>query len=307
MQSLPPFLTQEIPARAPSPSRKPVRTPVLEKGIHHLAVLIQDSYVQWESSRREGWLQSLDPRIKLIFMVVFLVVVSLNLRIMQQVRISLFLVLLVASSRLDLIHFSRRIGAIVLLFGVLIPLPSLLNLFGNGNVILPLIHLHHEYHFWQYHLPSLIGVTSEGIHGMAMLALRIANSAALSMLVLYTTSFPDLIKALRVFRVPESFVIVIALSYKYVFAFSRTVIDMHMAKKGRLLGVMDGRQTRYWAAGRIACLFQKSQLRCVEVYKAMVSRGFEHKITLQAFPPLNAHDCLLGCASLLIAAAFLAW
>lgn len=300
-------MTEGAPIGAPSCSRRTVKVPVLEKGVHHLAELVQDGYAQWEGSRRDGLLQGIDPRIKVLFLAFFLVLVSLKRSVEPQLGIFLIIVLLVVASRLDFISFYRRICWLGLLFGVLVPLPSLLNLFSDGNLILPLIHLHQDHHFWIYRLPATIGVTSEGLRGMVMLTLRISNSIALSMLVLHTTSFPYLIKALRVFRVPDSFIVVITLSYKYVFSFTRTVTDMHLAKKSRLLGPMNADQSRRWAAGRIACLFQKSQARCEEIFKAMISRGFEHQIPLHIFPKLTWRDGLAGTLMLLIWAIFMAW
>lgn len=307
MKKLPAFLREGTPGGAPSPSRRAVTTPVLEKGVHYLAKVVQDGYIQWEGSRRKGLLQSIDPRIKVLFLAFFLVLVSLKRSIEPQLGIFLLIMLLAVASRLDFIPFYRRICWPGLLFGVLVPLPSLLNLFSDGHLVLPLIHLHQDHHLWIYRLPATIGVTEEGLRGMAMLTLRILNSVALSMLILHTTSFPDLIKALRVFRVPDSFIVVITLSYKYVFSFTRTVTDMHLAKKSRLLGPMDAGQSRKWAAERIASLFSKSQARCEEIFKAMISRGFEHQVPLHVYPKLNIRDGLTGAFMLLFWAAFMAW
>lgn len=307
MKELPTFLSKSAPAGSPSPSRRIVETPILEKGVHYLAGVVKDSYIQWEGSRREGLLQGTDPRIKVLFLAFFLVLVSLKRSVEPQIGIFLAISLLVVASRLDFIPFYRRICWPTLLFGVLVPLPSLLNLFSDGQLVIPIIHLQKDLHFWVYHLPATIGITGEGLHGMAMLTLRISNSVALSLLVLHTTSFPDLIKALRVFRVPDSFIIVITLSYKYVFSFSRTVTDMHLAKKSRLLGPMDAGQSRKWAAERIASLFNRSQARCEEIFKAMVARGFEHEIPLHVYPKPGIHDVLTGSIMLLSWAGFLAW
>lgn len=307
MKPLPAFLNENAPAGTPVAAGPPVRTPVLEKGVRHLAELVQDSYIQWECSRRDGLVQSLDPRVKVAFLAIFLVVISLKRTVAPQVGICLCSVALMAASRLDLLFIWRRVAWAAFLFGVLIPLPSILNLFDHGRILLPLVTLPQEHHLWHYRIPATIGVTAEGMHGMALLVLRIGNSLALSLLVLHTTSFPDLIKALRLFRVPDSFIVVITLSYKYVFAFSRTIIEMHLAKKSRLLGAMDAGQSRRWAADRIAALFHKTQRRCEEIYKAMVARGLDHTITLHAFPALRGRDyCATGVA-LLFCAGLLAW
>lgn len=273
---------------------------MLEKGVHHLAGLVQEGYAQWECSRRDGLLQQVDPRIKVVLLVLFLVLVSLKRTVAPQLVTGFLLALLVMASRLDLLPFYRRIGWPALLFGVLIPLPSLLNLFSDGHLVMPLIHLQRDHHFWIYHIPATIGVTAEGAHGMALLTLRIGNSLALSLLLLHTTPFPDLIKALRVFRVPDSFIVIITLSYKYIFTFSRSVIDMHLAKKSRLLGAMGAEGSRQWAAGRIAVLFHKTQRRCEEIHKAMVARGLGHSMSLHAFPALCRRDyCAIGCGVIL--------
>ena len=307
MNSLPPFLTEAV-TRAPYrhvPGE--IRTPVLEKGVRHLARIIQESYAQWESSRRDGLLQQVDPRIKLFFLVLFLVLVSVKRHFAPQLGVMVFLFLLATASRLDLFPLYRRILGAALLFGVLVPLPSLLNLFDGTAPIYPLWHLGQPYQFWLYRLPETIGISGAGLQGMGLLALRIANSVTLSLLVLHTTSFPDLIKALRIFRVPESFIAVITLSYKYVFAFTRTLEEMHLAKKSRLLGTLDASQSRHWAAGRISFIFNRTQSRCEEIFKAMISRGYENRITLHAFRRLTARDWSTVAASLAVYVAFLLW
>jgi cobalt ECF transporter T component CbiQ len=290
MNSLPPFLTETATGPAYQPSEEKVRTPVLEKGVHHLAGVIRESYEQWECSRRDGLLQRVDPRVKLVLMAAFLILVSFKREIQSQAGIALFLFILCLLSRLDMIPLYRRIFSATLLFGVLVPLPSLLNLFDNSHPAVPLLHLGRDYRFWMYRIPETIGITSHGLTDMALLAVRIANSVAISLLVLHTTSFPDLIKALRVFRVPESFIGVVTLAYKYIFTFTRTLEEMHLAKKSRLLGRMDAGQSRQWAAGRIAFIFQKCQGRCEEIFKAMLARGYENRATFHEFPKMKRRD-----------------
>jgi len=82
---------------------------------------------------------------------------------------------------------------------------------------------------------------------------------------------------------------------------------MHLAKKSRLLGSMDADQSRRWAAGRIAFLFQKSQGRCEEIFKAMIARGFENRVTLHSFQRLKGRDIAAAMAALVIWGCFLVW
>lgn len=307
MDSLPSFIKTCLPLDPYTPTGVKVRTPVLEKGVRYLARIIRESYSQWESSRRDGLLQAVDPRLKLLFLAAFLVLVSIKRELAPQAGIAALLLVLYLASRLDIVPLYRRILGAALLFGVLVPLPSILNIFDGAQPLVPLWHLEREHHLWLYHIPRTIGITSGGLFGMALLTVRIANSVALSLLVLHTTSFPDLIKALRVFRVPETFIAVITLSYKYVFTFTRTLEDMHLAKKSRLLGGMDGSQSRSWAAGRMAFLFQKSQGRCEDIFKAMISRGYENRLTFHKFQKLKAGEWGAAVAGLAFWACFLIW
>lgn len=307
MERLPSFLTTVHSSGSFTPSGVKVSSPVLEKGVHYLARIIRESYNQWESSRRDGLLQSVDPRLKLLFMAAFLILVSIKRELAPQAGVAALLLVLFLASRLDILTLYRRILGAALLFGVLVPLPSLLNIFDGAEPLLPLWHLQREHQLWLYHIPQTIGITSNGLHGMVLLTCRVANSVALSLLVLHTTSFPDLIKALRVFRVPDSFIAVITLSYKYVFTFTRILEDMHLAKKSRLLGGMDGGQSRSWAAGRMAFLFQKSQGRCEDIFKAMLSRGYENRVTFHTFNRLQAGEWGTAVAGLAVWTCFLLW
>lgn len=307
MDRLPSFLTANPASCSSISTGVKVSTPVLEKGVHYLARIIRESYSQWESSRRDGLLQAVDPRVKLLFLAAFLVLVSIKRELAPQAGLAALLLLLYAASRLDILPLYRRIFGAALLFGVLVPLPSLLNIFDGAVPLYPLWHLEREYHLWIYRVPQTIGITSSGLFGMALLTIRVANSVALSLLVLHTTSFPDLIKALRVFRVPESFIAVITLSYKYVFTFTRILEEMHLAKKSRLLGGMDGNQSRIWAAGRMAFLFQKSQGRCEDIFRAMLSRGYENRVTFHKFQKLQAGEWGTVMAGLAVLTCFLLW
>ncbi|MHB8790438.1 MAG: cobalt ECF transporter T component CbiQ [Desulfobulbaceae bacterium] len=307
MDHLPSFMTEESARPACTFTGRRFRTPVLEKGVQHLARVIRESYVQWESSRREGILQTVDPRVKLLLLAAFLVLVSVKSRIVPQASIAGLILLLFLASRLDLFALYRRILWVTCLFGVIVPLPSIFNIFDGHEPLVPLLHLRQDHRFWLYHIPQTIGITSEGLTAMALLSLRIANSVALSLLIIYTTSFPDLIRALRVFRVPESFVAVITLSYKYVFIFARTLEEMHMAKKSRLLRRLGRRQSYHWAAGRIAFLFQKSQSRCEEICKAMVARSSEYRLPRRSFNRLQPTDWTVVALALAILLLFWRW
>jgi energy-coupling factor transporter transmembrane protein EcfT len=159
---------------------------------------------------------------------------------------------------------------------------------------MPVITFSKPYDFWVYHIPQVIGITHEGISVVAMLTLRVLNSLSISFLILYTTPFSEIVKALKVLKVPDVFLIIISLAYKYIFIFAHIVSDMHLAKKSRLAGAVNRAQVRGWIAGRVAFIFRKTQLKCDEVFKAMAGRGFSGEIKLYHYQKIRNKDRIVG-------------
>jgi cobalt ECF transporter T component CbiQ len=291
---IPTFLLDKPSSFKGEVQRGGLSTSFLDKAIEHLSEFIRTTYIQWDLASRNGLFQRLDARIKILFLILFVVEVSLKKNILAEVAIGAFLLVLVVASRLPLLGFYWRIFILGGLFGFLIPLPSVLNLFTPGELIFPLVRFSQSYTIWLYHLPEVVGITREGLSGVLMLASRVINSLSITFLVLYTTAFPEIIRALRVFRLPETALLVITLTNKYVFLFVNTVQDMYRARKARSIGVERSAETRSWVASRIALMFKRSQIRFEDVYKAMNSRGFSGMVKSTDFRRFRAFDGFIG-------------
>ncbi|MBN2159921.1 MAG: cobalt ECF transporter T component CbiQ [Spirochaetes bacterium] len=277
----------------------------IDRTITTIAGIIKSSYVQWETAGKNGLFQKLDPRVKVLFLVYFIVIVSLMRSLAAQLALAAFVFIVIAVSRLDVAHLYRRIAGFAFFFGFLIALPSAFNVITPGEIVLPVAELARSHRLWIYAIPKEIGLTAEGCFGVAMLTLRVANSVGLSLLVIHTTPFFEILRALKMLRVPDTFLMIIILSYKYIFIFSRTVEEMYLAMKSRLVGPVDGATVRGLIAGRIFLIFKKSQTRYEETYRAMVGRGFTGDIILPGFPAFSRRDVAAGLALALVGAAFL--
>lgn len=277
-----------------------LKSPFLEKGMNRLAEMIVTAYSQWESATREGFFQKIDARIKILFLVFFVVIVSLKKDVVSEVLIGMIILSIMALSRLNVFRLYRKILLLGMIFGFLVALPSAFNLFREGERLFTLFRLSTSYELWIYSIPQEIGITREGLSGMAMLTLRVVNSLSITFLLLYTTPFPEIIRALKVFRIPDTFLIVIALTYKYLFLFAKTGEEMHLAKKSRLLRELSPHEARRWVAGRIAFIFRKARLRAEEVYKAMLCRGFSDTITIHQTAKLKQRDWAVGISLFLV-------
>ena len=303
---IPAFLLDAPAQPVPARSGKRLRAAFIDKGLHHLSDLIKTTYVQWDTAQKAGLFQGLDGRVKALFLVFFVVVVSLEKQLFPQALIGVFVFLLAVLSRLGLVGFYKRVLFLGFAFGFLIAAPSCLNLFAPGQVVVPLAHFDRARDFWVYHVPATIGITREGLEGVAMLTLRVVNSVSVSFLVVYTTPFPQLLKAGRSLRVPDAFLLILSLAYKYIFLFARTLEDMHLSRKGRTVetGAVEGQG---WVAGRMAFLFRRTQLRCEEVFKAMLGRGFAGEVALYAPGSLRPLDVGAAIVLLAVGAGFLWW
>lgn len=267
-----------------------VRVPFLERGIDHLSGVIKEGYAQWECSSQNGFLQKIDARVKVFFLLFFILIVSLKKDLLPEAYVWFFVFVLTLLSRLNILKVYKRVFLFGFVFGFLIALPSAFNVITKGEIVLPLVGLSRSYHFWIYHIPADIGITKEGMYGVAMLTLRVINSLSLSFLILYTTPFHEIIRALKVLRVPDSFLIIITLCYKYIFVFSKTVEEMHFSKKSRVVRGLSHTEAREWIAGRIGFIFRKTRFRCEEIFKAMIGRGFCDTIKFHGFRKLRMAD-----------------
>jgi cobalt/nickel transport system permease protein len=291
---IPPFLLD-------TPSSVPLRKgggkiniSYIDRGIGSFADVLKEGYAQWELATGKGFLHELDTRIKVVFWLSFIVIISLKKNMLPEAGIFFTIFVLSLLSRVNLVNFYRKIFLLGFIFGFLIALPSALNVITHGKVIMPVVALSRAYDFWVYHIPQVIGFTREGVSVVAMLTLRVLNSLSISFLILYTTPFSEIVKALKVLKVPDTFLIIISLAYKYIFIFARIVADMYLAKKSRLVGAVNRKEARNWVAGRIAFLFKKTQLKCDEVFKAMTGRGFSGEIKLYRHQRIKGRDWIVG-------------
>lgn len=270
-----------------------------------MAHVIKTGFTQWEAASRDDFFQRIDARIKVLFLLFFVLIVSLKKDLLSEALVGASVFLLVVISRVNVFGLYRRVFFFCFFFGFLIAFPAAFNVITEGRVIFPVLHLSRPYSFWIYHIPQEIGLTGEGTYAVAMLTSRVMNSLALSFFVLYTTPFPEIVRALKALRVPDGFLMIVTLSYKYVFTFARTVEDMHLAKKSRLAGQASNADARGWIAGRLALLFRKSQLRCDEIFKAMQSRGFSEDVKIYEVRRLRAQDLAVGAVFFVAGVLFL--
>lgn len=302
---IPPFLLSKTEAPAAVPRHR-LRNPFIDQALARIGSVTAATFVQWELASKKGLLQSVDPRVKLVCLAFLAVIATLKNDLRPLIALACVLLLLAALSRLDLGFFLRRVCVLALLFGVLAGLPAAFNIVTPGRMILPLVSFSKALRLGPFTMPATVGITAEGATIVARLFLRVGDSLCASFLLLYTTPLPQIVRSLKVFRVPDTVLVVLFLTYKYIFLFSTMLEDMYLAVRSRLPGWLSAREARDWSAGRGALLFHKTQERCEDVFQAMTSRGLGRSIVLSDGGPLRKTDIAAGLA-LVAAGCFFLW
>lgn len=280
-----------------------VRMSFLDKTILNSARAVRSIYLQAENASRDKLIQNINPYVKFFSLIYLIVVISIVHTLVSQLLITSLIFLLFVISGLKIFRVYSKILFIAFIFGFVVIFPAALNVITQGRIVFNLITLDKPYHFWIYHIPQQIGLTDNGFRIVGLFFLRVFNSVSVASLIVYTTSFPSLVKSSKILGVPDTFLMILTLAYKYIFILSRTIEETYLALKSRLAGNIRSRNIRNLIGGRIYFIFKKSMINYENTCFAMVSRGYSGKVRLQSQYPFNVADII---ALFLITAAGIA-
>ena len=287
---IPSYLLQPVNDQPEFQKAKRARLSFLDKTIMNTASAVKSIYVQAENASTGNYIQRLHPRVKLILLIYSVIVISIVNRPGTQLIISVFIFSLFLIARLKIFDVYKKIFFLATLFGIIIVFPASLNIITPGKIIFTIITFNKPMHFLIYNIPQHIGFTENGFKVVSLIFLRILNSISIAMLVIFTTSFPAFIKSLRILGIPDTFLMIISLAYKYIFILSRAIEETYFALKSRLSGNVGNRRIRELISVRIFFIFKKSMLIYDSTYLAMVSRGYQGKVLFHSQKKLTAID-----------------
>jgi cobalt/nickel transport system permease protein len=262
----------------------------IDRTILNSARAAKSIYSQAENASEEYLLQKINPYIKLISLIYFVFIISIASHLKAQITITLFIFSLYLLARLKIFEVFKKIFLLVFIFGFIVVLPASLNIVTPGKIIFNIITFNKPLHFWIYTIPQNIGFTENGFKVVLLVFLRILNSVSFALLIVFTTSFPSFIKSFKILGVPDTFLMIISLAYKYIFILSRTIEETYFALKSRLSGNIRNSKIRELISGRIFFIFKKSMIIYESTYDAMVSRGYQGKIILHSQKKLSSFD-----------------
>jgi cobalt/nickel transport system permease protein len=256
-----------------------------------IAHAVTDVLQNEEIAARSGLLQGLDPRIKLLTLVLFAVTASLVHSVWVLIALIGVTIVLAAASRVGVASFERKVWFSAGLLAFLVAAPSALQVFTPGPIVVSL---------------GPLSLTEPGLMGAATLVARVVAAAGFALLIIWTMRWSDLLKALSVMHLPDVVVATLAMTQKQILTLLRTVEQIHLARESRTLARSSARADRAWVTERMAFVVHKSMKTADDVYDAMLSRGFTGAMPSLVRLRMGPRDWVWSAASIALCAAILA-
>jgi len=299
---IPSFLLQKESIE-PEKEAVKVKLSFVDKTMKNVSAFITASFSRYYTSHKKGLLQAVDPRVKVIFMLCFVVLINLTHAVESHLFLFLIILLFYILSRLKLMSAYKKILLIGFVFGFLIFAPASLNIFTKGQSLLTLFKFSTGHQWWIYKIPKEIAITKEGIITVFTLTFRLINSVSIVFLVISTTTFENIIKSLSFFKIPGIFLLTLTMSYKYIFVLSRTVEEAYQALKMRWWNQGSVFEAENIVAGRVGYMFRKSWERYELIYQSMIARGFDGNVHFYYFEKLKFTDFIFIGVFIIIASS----
>lgn len=262
----------------------------IERLVADLLAVLEHAFYAERTAQTGGWLQSLDPRVKVVGTLVLICTTILARQLPVILALFTGAVVLALLSSISLRLLANGVWTSVVLFTGAIALPALCLVPGEVLYRLPLLD-------WP--------VTRQGLESAALLLSRAETAATLAALLILSTPWTHVLKALRVLGVPAVLIVILGMTHRYLFLLLQTAHDMFEARQSRLVGTLTGAERRRLIAASAGVLLSKSIYLANEVFLAMQSRGYrgEH-VTLDEFKLRRPDWAAIGVVIVLVAAVF---
>jgi cobalt ECF transporter T component CbiQ len=216
-------------------------------------------------ARAGGLLQRLDPRTKVIGILALIIAAATAHKLWVIGAVFAIALSLALISRISPLLLAKRVWIPVLLFTGVIALPAPFVIPGRVVGRLPGIG-------WP--------LSAQGLLSASYLVTRVETAATLSVLLILSTPWTHVLKALRVLRVPVVLVVILGMAYRYIFLLLETARDMLESRRSRMVGELKGSDRRRLAAASVGVLMSKTLQLSGDVYSAMLARGFRGEVAM---------------------------
>jgi cobalt/nickel transport system permease protein len=215
--------------------------------------------IEIDQFSRSSTLYRFDPRVKLVSTIALVVALSFMKDIAALVVALAFVLGMLAVSRLPIGHFLR-------VFSLSVPFIAVAS--------------------------AALLLTSGSQPALAM-ALRITASVMALLLLVTTTPFFDVLRALRWFHVPYLFCSLLLFTYRYIFVILEELELMNMARRSRgfsLRGNLFSKDIFRTISFTAGMVLVRSYERSKRIYDGLLARGFKGEIHTLSPPRAKPRD-----------------
>jgi cobalt/nickel transport system permease protein len=249
------------------------RPDYLEKTLGDIQRAMAEDMYQATMDAQKGFLQQLNPVAKLAGVAFFILSVLLAKSIPFLVVAHGLIVLLALVSGIKLKAFLLRTWLPVALFSGIVLVPGMFSFVTPGESLVTIYH-GASVHLGGLALPSEMSITRQGVAAAAYVMLRSAASLGLVVLLVKTTRWAILTKAMGRLGIPCVVVMVLDLTYRYLFLFLLLLTDFLLGKRSRLVGVERSKAKLVWIGSVMAGFLGLCGEYSKGVTAAMLARGY---------------------------------
>lgn len=289
--ALPLWLCQERPPAWPEVSRERwLRVHYLEKTWRAIQNILLSDGEQEKLLDRNGLLQRLEPRSKVLGSFLLLIALAGAQQVLTLCLLHGLLCLLAGVSRIGWHYYGRRVLLPTLLFSGWLLLPALTGHIVPGEALFSLTG------------PSgyVLTITRPGVTAAVTVLLRTAGSLGTVLLVMATTRWDTLTKTMACLGGPGSLVMVLDMTYRYLFLFLQLLEEYIMGRKSRMVAGEDQKNSREWIGLALAGFFRMAMEYSREIEAAMRERGYTGRYSYQPPGKLRLVDAVFPALMLVI-------
>ncbi len=235
----------------------------IERSIVGALSFLKESIFAQDHAMQSAFLQSLDPRVKSITFLLFIIQALFTRSIPVLIFLYALCLLLALVSKINLGFFLKRTWVFIPLFSLFIAIPALFSKFSPGEALATWNILGFEFI-----------ITRQGLGAALVFIMRVVTSVSFVVLLSITTKHFELLRVLRIFKIPQIFVMTLGICYRYVYLFVGIIENTYQAVKSRVGTVLHYKSGQNIVAWNIAFLWARSFKLNEEVYRAMLSRGY---------------------------------
>lgn len=283
MMELPTWLSQSGTGPLPPARKRWGRADYLEKTLANIQRIMAEDMYQAGVAARRGLLQAIEPRVKVVGLFLLLLAVALTSSLPVLAAVQLLVFLAALFSGIGSRDYILRAWLPAAVFAGLVVLPATLSWITPGQPFF-ILYQGVDWRLGPFALPADLAITIQGLKTAAMVTLRAATSLGLVTLVVKTTRWPVLTKALQSLGLPGLFVMVLDLTYRYLFLFLLLVADYLLGRRSRLVGLETAGAKLTWIGGTLAGFLRLAGEYSREIVAAMQARGYdgENRLALDA-------------------------